>query len=149
MKESAMEPDLVVRTRDECIARMAGLIREGFGVKGYEDLVESLLERESVLSTGIGDGIAIPHTTSEEVEEAAIAVARVRRGLEFNAIDGKPVHIIFLIVGSEKHPNLHLRILARLARLVKHPSFIRALKKSKSANEMLRSIKDEENRHIV
>jgi fructose-specific phosphotransferase system IIA component len=149
MKESVMEADLVAVSRDECIEEMVGLIRDGFGVTRYEELVKSLLERESVVSTGIGDGIAIPHTTSDEVTEAAISVAKVKKGLEFNAIDGRPVYLIFLIIGSDSQPNLHLRILARLARLVKHPSFVKNLKKAKNADEMMRAIKDEEDKHIV
>jgi fructose-specific phosphotransferase system IIA component len=149
MKESAMDPDLAAGTMDECIHRMAGMIRDGFNVADDEDLVRSLLDRESIVSTGIGGGIAIPHATSGSIESAAIAVGKAKKGLEFNAIDGKPVHLVFLIVGSANHPNLHLRILARLARLVKHPSFIRNLKKARTSAEMMKAIKDEEDRHIV
>jgi len=149
IKESTLDTDLSAATRDECIERMAELVRDGFGIRDHRAVVDGLLDREAVMSTGIGGGIAIPHTTSSEIGEAAISIARVRAGIDFDSIDGKPVHLIFLIVCSDKLPNLHLKVLARLARLAKHPSFIKNLKKAKSAGDMIKAIKDEENRHTI
>jgi fructose-specific phosphotransferase system IIA component len=149
IKESTLATDLPAVTREECIERMAELVRDGFGIQDHQRIITSLLDRETVMSTGIGEGIAIPHTTSPEIEEAAISIALVKKGIDFGALDGRPVYLIFLIVGSEKQPNLHLRILARLARLVKHPSFVKNLKKAKTSKDMITAIRDEESKHVI
>lgn len=149
MDERAIDPDLVVRDRDECIEKMVLLVRSGFGIEKHDVLVEKLQEREALLSTGIGEGIAIPHSISDEVSDAVIAVARASRGIEFNSLDGKPVYVIFLIIGSDKQPALHLKILARLARLVKHSSFVKNIKKAESAADILEAVREEEAKHII
>jgi len=149
IRENTLDADLPAATREECIEQMAELIRDGFGITDHRAIADSLLERETVMSTGIGGGVAIPHTTSSEIDEAAISIAGVKGGIDFDSIDGKPVFLIFLFVCSDKLPNLHLRVLARLARLAKHPSFIKNLKKAKSADDMMKAIKDEENKHLI
>ncbi len=149
MDEKAIDPELAVSDRDECIEKMVHLARSGFGIEKHDQLRESLQERENLLSTGIGEGIAIPHSISDEVQDAAIAIGRVSRGIEFNSLDGRPVYVVFLIIGSERQPNLHLKILARLARLVKHSSFIRNIRKAKTAGDILEAVEREEARHIV
>ncbi len=82
-----------------------------------------LLERERLGSTGIGDGVAIPHGKMEELEDIIVVVGRSIKGIDFEAIDKKPCHIFFLVFAPEDVAGLHLRILAHISRLLKDQEF--------------------------
>ena len=92
-----------------------------------EELFKELQEREVLESTGIGDGIAIPHVRTEKVKEMVIAFGRSEKGVEFNALDNKPVHLFFLIVTPKEDSSKLMRILAKLCRLLRDGSFRQAL----------------------
>ncbi|HMB30232.1 MAG TPA: PTS sugar transporter subunit IIA [Desulfohalobiaceae bacterium] len=82
-----------------------------------------LLERERLGSTGIGDGVAVPHGKMEELEKIILIVGRSVQGVDFEAIDKKPCHIFFLVFAPEDVAGLHLRILAHISRLLKDQEF--------------------------
>jgi len=84
---------------------------------------EVLMEREQLGSTGIGDGIAIPHGKLEGLEKISLVVARSSAGVDFASLDHKPTHIFFLVLAPENVAGMHLRILAHVSRLLQNPSF--------------------------
>jgi nitrogen PTS system EIIA component len=84
-----------------------------------EEVLALLLEREQLQSTGIGDGVAIPHSALEHAESQAGAVLLFPKGLDFDAIDSQPVHIVFGVVGPKRATGEHLRTLARISRLLR------------------------------
>ncbi len=97
---------------------LAGLL--GSAVSAPEDEVLALLlEREQLQSTGIGDGVAIPHSALEHAEAQAGALLLFPKGIDFDAIDGQPVHIVFGVVGPKRATGEHLRTLARISRLLR------------------------------
>jgi len=79
-------------------------------------------EREALASTGVGSGVAIPHGRLPEVERLMAAVGVVKRGVDFDAIDGRPAHILVAVLGPEKHTGDHLKALARFSRLLRDES---------------------------
>ena len=79
------------------------------------------------MSTGMGEGIALPHCASAELPRPVLAVARKPEGLDFEALDGKPVRLLFLLAGPKDQPAAQLRLLSRLARLLRDPAFLEAL----------------------
>jgi nitrogen PTS system EIIA component len=85
-----------------------------------ERLMAVLLERERLGSTGIGDGIAIPHGKLKDLDHLALSFGKSTRGVEFESMDGKPVHLFFLLVAPENCAGIHLRALAKIARLLKN-----------------------------
>lgn len=87
---------------------------------GAEELYRRLQEREELGSTGIGSGVAIPHCKMERLESAVLAVGLVRKGVDFHAVDQKPVRIFFLLVSPEKAPAAHLQVLAAISKWVKN-----------------------------
>ncbi len=110
-----------------------------------EELVEQVLdERERLQSTGIGDGVAIPHAALETAPAQAAALLLCPRGVEFDSIDGSPVNIIFGVVGPKRATGEHLRILARISRMLRDPSTREALVRSEDAEEAYRFIEQKD-----
>lgn len=107
--------DLVEPTKDAVLERMVALVSSSEAVTDRAALLAAVRERERVLSTGIGLGIAIPHAKIPGVARFVVAVGRHAAGIDFDAIDGKPVHIVVLIAGPQDAQDRYLRLLARLS----------------------------------
>lgn len=112
----------------------------------YEDVLDAVLERESVLSTGIGFGVAIPHARSAAVRELTVVAGVTPSPLPFEAIDGEPVRLLFLIVGPEASAGRHVKILSRIARLVRREPVRQQLVESADADAFFNTIVDAEAR---
>lgn len=114
--------------------------------KGLEPgaMVDVLIEREKLGSTGIGDGIAIPHGKLKGLDRLVISFGRSRQGIEFDAIDGKPVHIFFLLMAPESSTGQHLKALAKISRMLKDPYFRNDLMEARSAEEIYRKIAEKD-----
>jgi nitrogen PTS system EIIA component len=113
------------------------------GIQG-EAMVEVLLDREKLGSTGIGDGIAIPHGKLKGLDHLVIAFGRSREGIDFDAIDGKPVHIFFLLMAPESSTGQHLKALAKISRMLKDQEFRSSLMSAKNTEEIYRKIADKD-----
>ena len=107
-------------------------------------MVEVLLEREKLGSTGIGDGIAIPHGKLKNLDRLMISFGRSRQGIDFDAIDGKPVHLFFLLMAPESSTGQHLKALAKISRMLKDPEFRNDLMAATSAEEIYRKIAEKD-----
>jgi PTS system nitrogen regulatory IIA component len=99
-------------------------------------LIEILLERESLGSTGIGDGVAIPHGKSTDMKRLLASFGRSLPGMDFQSMDGKPTHLFFLLVAPENSAGIHLKALARISRLMKDNVFRKRLMEVESAEEI-------------
>jgi PTS system fructose-specific IIA component/PTS system nitrogen regulatory IIA component len=99
-------------------------------------VVEALMSREELGSTGIGKGVAVPHAKHESVRGLVGAFARSREGIEFAALDGQPVHLVFLLLSSKDTSGQHLEALAKVARLVRDDRFCRFLREAKDEKEL-------------
>lgn len=110
-----------ISSKDAALKKLAELLSPAVGVPQAE-VEDLLLERERLQSTGIGDGVAIPHTALDHAEQQAAALILCSRGVEFEAIDGKKVNIVFGVVGPKRATGEHLRTLARISRLLRDDS---------------------------
>ena len=99
-------------------------------------LVKVLVERERLGTTGIGDGVAIPHGKLTGLEKPIISFGRSKVGLDFDSIDGQPAHLICLLVAPENSSGIHLQVLARIAKLLKSNAFRQRLMKVRTGKEM-------------
>ncbi|MBN1445587.1 MAG: PTS sugar transporter subunit IIA [Candidatus Omnitrophica bacterium] len=135
-----------VKSKDKkgAISELLELLKEKKHIKDSQDILDNVMEREKLGSTGIGQGIAVPHTKTEQIEDLVGAVGISDDGVSFDALDGEPVHIIFLILAPTKSIGLHLKALAKIARLLKDKTFRNALRKSTSASEVARIIREDE-----
>ncbi|MBI5116651.1 PTS sugar transporter subunit IIA [Candidatus Poribacteria bacterium] len=102
-----------------------------------DEIVEQLMERESIASTGIGDGIAVPHAYVSGLNRMVIVLARIRDGLDFDAIDDALVHVVLLLAGPLSSKNLHLMLLARITKLLSHKNFCESVFDADSPREII------------
>jgi PTS system nitrogen regulatory IIA component len=112
-----------------------------------ERAVQVLLERERLGSTGIGDGIAIPHGKLKEINSVICSFGRSREGVDFQSIDEKPSYLFFLLFAPEESAGEHLQVLARLSRLLKPARLRKQLMEAASKEEIYRLIADEDKRY--
>ena len=113
-----------------------------------EEVIEGVLAREEVMSTGLGQGVAIPHTKAKSVSKAMIAIYHCEGGVEFNSLDGEPVYLIFLLVMPQEASNFQIKILTRISRLLKHNYIRERLNLLKTPEEILEFISVEEEKHL-
>lgn len=110
----------------------------------HEEMVRVLLERERLGSTGIGGGIAIPHGKLKSIESLLMGFGRSRQGVDFEAMDGKPAHIFFLLLAPEDSTGAHLKMLARLSQLLKNSVFKERLMNAVDWRELYTVIEKED-----
>ena len=101
-------------TKDDVLVELSGILSGAPVVTAPEKLLSAIVSRESVMSTGIGMGIAIPHAKTSSVTDVAIAVGRSIEGIDFQSLDGRPVHIIIMIVASDTQGEEFLKILSKI-----------------------------------
>lgn len=109
-----------------------------------KDLLKKVIERERLKSTGIGRGIGVPHAQTTAVTGVVACLGISAQGIEFNAIDGKPVHLVFLIATKGRMDNAHLGLLSRIARLFSNEDFKQKIINSNSPEEIMRLVSDKE-----
>jgi mannitol/fructose-specific phosphotransferase system IIA component (Ntr-type) len=136
--------DLAAKTREEALREMVSVTAAKGIIKDQAAVLESLLERERIQSTAVGSGIAIPHCFTDEVADLVIVVARAPGGIAFDSFDGRPTHVVFLLMGNRQEHGLHLKALARIARLIKSTAFIDRVVAADSVEGMVRAFEEEE-----
>jgi len=136
--------DLAEKTREEALRRIIHEAASQGLIRNEEELFSRFMERESVQTTAVGNGIAIPHCFTDEISDLVIIVARAPGGLEFDSYDGKPTRVIFLLMGNQEEHSLHLKALARIARLIKSTGFIEKIISAGSVQDMVRAFDEEE-----
>lgn len=112
----------------------------------YEDIVHAVEEREAVLSTGIGHGVAIPHGRSSTIEQLAVVGGVTAKPMPFDAVDGDPVNVFFLIVGPESSAGQHVKVLSRIARIIRLESVRARLAQAGSPADFYKALLDAEER---
>ena len=126
LKKEAIIPELSARHKKELLEEMCSILASQEGLEA-EPLLKVLLEREKLGSTGIGDGIAIPHGKSTNLKKLLVAFGRSTAGLDFESMDGKPTHLFFLLMAPNNSAGDHLKVLAKISRLLKDVSFRQGL----------------------
>ena len=141
-KESILA-DLKARNKKEILEELVAPVAQIADVH-QEDLVKVLLERERLGSTGIGGGIGIPHGKMKDLDSLVLGFGLSRGGVDFESLDGKPAHIFFLLVTPENSTGLHLKLLARISRILKNEPFKDRLLDASDRDEILSIIKEED-----
>ena len=139
--------DIKASDKTGVLREFAALLRSAEKIKDEDELVRVLLERELLGSTGIGDGVAIPHGKLHIIPEMIVAFGRSRNGVNYDSIDSKPVYLFFLLVTPEDMPGEHLRALARISRIFKNPALRDNLRRASERDELLRLIYEEDSRY--
>ncbi|MBI5182804.1 MAG: PTS sugar transporter subunit IIA [Nitrospinae bacterium] len=113
-------------------------------IKDKDRLVNAILDREKLGSTGIGDNVAIPHTKLKELKEILAVFGRSKEGIEFDSLDGRPVHFVCLLVAPEDSVSAHLKALAKISRLLKSDSFRTTLLNAEDEDNIYQIILNED-----
>jgi len=143
LKEEAIISDLNVTDKRGVLEKLADPVAKASGVN-QQEMVRVLLERERLGSTGIGGGIAIPHGKLKSIKSLLVGFGRSLKGVDFEAIDGKPAHLFFVLIAPEDSTGAHLRMLARISRLLKDSTFKQRLMTAADQHELYTVIADED-----
>lgn len=135
---AAMVGELEAKNKDAALKELLGAALQAgaFPLKAQKALAKRLSDREAIGSTGLGNTVAVPHVKGEEVERSTLVLGRCKKGLEWQAIDGRPVHVVFLLVSPAAEPENHLQCLRWIAGLARSSDFRRFLLDAKDATAM-------------
>ena len=133
--------DIVSKSKDGALGEMIDAASKSPGVKSKADLQTAIAYRESIMSTGIGLGIAIPHAKISSVTDFVVALGRSSAGIEYDSLDGEPVHLIMLIAASDTQGDGFLKLLANIGALFNDPANIKKILSAKSPESILRLLK--------
>lgn len=130
-------------SKEEVILELVQALDKSENLYDKNTYLRDVMKRESEISTGIGNEIAIPHGKSKGVKNACLAFGISKNGIDFQSYDGELVHLIFLIAVPESSDNLHLRVLSQLSRKLMHKEFRQNLKNAKSNEDVLLILNEE------
>ncbi|MDD5423343.1 MAG: PTS sugar transporter subunit IIA [Candidatus Omnitrophica bacterium] len=146
LNKKAVAGSLKSTDKEGVIRELVDLLAKADEIKNKEELVKALMMRESLGSTGIGQGIGIPHAKSQNVKNLVAAFGLSQKGVNFDSLDGEPVYIFFLLIAPEESAGPHLKALARISRMLKDKFFREMLKKAKDEKEILHIIQEEDSK---
>ena len=144
LNEKAILANMKATTKEAVLRELVEVLAKAEGIKNQGDLVKILMSRETLGSTGIGQGIGIPHAKTNSVKKLVAALGICSQGVNFDALDGEPVHIFFLLVAPEDSAGPHLKGLARISRLLKDKYFRESLKQLSDEKTILKLIREED-----
>ena len=146
LREDLILPDLQATDKAGVLRELCAPLARAHGLEAGR-LTEVLLEREKLGSTGVGEGVAIPHGKLPGLKQVVAAFGRSLEGVDFQSLDGKPTHLFFLLAAPEDSAGAHLKALARISRLLKDDAFRARLMKAADAHELYAAIRDEDARY--
>ena len=143
----AIRSDLQADTKGEVVREMAGALLEAGKISAgeLESIVRAIMKREELGSTGIGRGVAVPHTKHPSVDRLVGTVAVSREGIDFESLDGEKVQLFFLLISPPDRPGDHLRALENISRQLRDDMFCKVLKQAKSKEDIQHLLEEADN----
>ena len=151
VKTESIKPELAAVDKEAVIRELVGgLVETGqLGADDQESIVEAILNREELGSTGIGRGIAVPHTKHPSVNQPIGTVGVSPEGVDFQSLDGEPVHLFFMLISPPEQRNEHVKALGNIAKQLADDTFCRFLKQSKTAEDIRQILEEADNNQFV
>ncbi|MBC8357797.1 MAG: PTS sugar transporter subunit IIA [Candidatus Aminicenantes bacterium] len=140
IEEEDIISDLKASDKKSVLEELAEVISNHEPSINKKDIVKVLMERERLGTTGIGDGVAIPHGKLNGVRQPLISFGRSKKGMDFDAMDGQPAYLFFLLIAPENSSGIHLEILARIAKILKNSAFRKKLMEAGTRKECYQTI---------
>ena len=137
---------LTSRSKDDVLRELVELAAGEHGSAIAEAILTSVREREKLLSTGIGSGVAIPHGTTPHIDQLVMAAGVARDPIDFDALDGKPVELFFMLIGPESASGAHVKALSRISRILRREGLRRDLRNAASGDAFVHVIQASEPR---
>jgi len=132
------------KTKEDIINEMIDLFKDDERVINLDDIRKCVLEREKVMSTGVGKGFAIPHGKTNSVTEILASFGRSEKPIDYDALDGEPVHLVFMLIGKDALVSKHIKLLSRISRLMNKDEFRERLLQAESKQEIIKIFEEEE-----
>jgi len=148
LDENFILTDFKSEDKTEIINELIDLYSDDKKVNDIEKVRAAVLDREKIMSTGVGKGFAIPHGKSDAVNDVIAAFGKTNRDIEYEALDGNPVHLIFLLIGREDTVSKHIKLLSRISRMMNKDDFREKLLKVNSKREIIDIFREEEENYI-
>ena len=143
LSESAIQLNGVASSKEEVISKMVDLMANNGNIINKEEYKRVVMEREKEGTTGIGEGIAIPHGKTEAVSRPGLSAMVVPDGVNFDSLDGQPVKLLFLIAAPDTKENIHLEVLSRLSTLLMDENFRKKLINAKTKDNIIMGLEVE------
>ncbi len=134
--------------KEYVINELIDLYKGNDKVNDIEKVRTAILDREKIMSTGVGKGFAIPHGKTNAVNDVIAAFGKTTRDIDYDALDGNPVHLVFLLVGRDDMVSKHIKLLSRISRLMNKDEFRERLVNSNSKEEIINIFKEEEEQYF-
>lgn len=128
--------DLQATEKEAAIDEMIGRLSEKNVISDKETYKEGIMQREAQTSTGLGDGVAMPHSKNKAVKEPAVLFAKSSKGVDYESLDGQPTHYLFMIAAPEGGNDLHLQVLASLSRKLVNPEVLEQLDQASTPEDV-------------
>ncbi|MDR0723751.1 MAG: PTS sugar transporter subunit IIA [Endomicrobium sp.] len=144
LSQDAIIVDLKATDKKAAIIELVDALEKTKKIKKTDKIINVVLEREKLGSTGIGQGVAIPHAKIDVLTEQMGVLGISHKGIEFNSLDGELVHIVFLLVGPVEVAGQHLKALSRISRLFKDKFLRQAIREVKTAEDVVKIIQQED-----
>jgi fructose-specific phosphotransferase system IIA component len=147
ISKDAIRTNLEATDKESAIREMTASLQTANSISDdqFESVVEAIMKREELGSTGIGRGVAVPHTKHPTVDKLCGAVGVSTEGVEFDSLDGEKVHLLFLLVSPPDRPGDHLRALENISRQLRNDTFCRFLKQAGSADDVWTLLEEADN----
>ena len=145
---SRIDLDLDAGNKDGVIERLVSLVVTTVSGIDRDTVLRAVHAREKLMSTGVGNSVAIPHGKTKAVSSLVAAFGRCSEPIDYDALDGQPVSLIFLLVGPEDAAGPHIKALSRISRLLSYEEFRKRLVEAVTPEEVLEAISAEEERHF-
>jgi len=137
-------PSLEADTKDEVLEKLVATLRVKVKDKEADKILQAVKEREQVMSTGVGKGLAIPHGKTVAIEQTYAAFAILKEPVDYDAIDQRPVKMVFLLAGPQSSNSMHIKLLSRISRLMNNSEFRERLLECSTSNEIIEQFKSED-----
>ena len=148
LKKESVIADLLGDSKVKVIKEMTQCLKKNNFIKNDQALFETLMEREKLGSTGIGENVAIPHGKSDEVTQIITVLARSKNGVEFESLDQKPVHFVCMVIAPAHSTGQHLKVLARVSRIFKNQGIREEILKAGSSDAIYSILINEDSKFI-
>ena len=142
--KDAIVVNLQGKEKKDVLEEMVDALVKSKKISNKEKVVKILLDREELGSTGIGQGVGIPHGKTNEVDNVVIAFGSSKQGIEFESLDGELVYLVFLLLAPVESTGSHLKALAKISRILKDKHFRQSLRDAKDVAEVIKIIKEED-----
>lgn len=151
VSREAIRADITADDKEGVIGEMVQALLDANQVaeSEYHSIVKAIMKREELGSTGIGRGVAVPHTKHASIERLVGAVAVSPEGVDFDSLDGEKVHLFFLLISPPDRPGDHLRALENVSRQLRDESFCKFLKQAKNPEDILQLLDEADNNQFV